>query len=239
MARLSPSTLLMLASTIMFAYAVESQVNEASEAPGHVIDAAPMQPTWSEDSRFKEVHSDDVAEGEVVAEAADSPRFASRGQQTHAEAGPGASMGEPAIPSEEQIAEQRQSQMKAALADLKDEIVMTVHQIKDEKKWVHDVFKIVEEYNQKIKRVAGNVKYLQKKIQKLLLKKKQIENMILQNKLTAKLKEATKDLRVLNNALENVGTKKQKFEQSKNDVKGTIQSIKQQIEKLQNGGEGE
>jgi hypothetical protein len=126
----------------------------------------------------------------------------------------------------------KEKELEEALQSVKDEIVQKATQIREEKKWVKEVTKIVETYVLKVKRVNSNIREMQSDVKELFRKKKQIENLKLQRKLELKLKVATKDLSTLQDALGNVHEKESAFVKSKKDIRGTIGSIEDQLRKL-------
>lgn len=126
----------------------------------------------------------------------------------------------------------KEKELDEALQSVKDEIVQKATQIREEKKWVKEVTKIVETYVLKVKRVNSNIREMQADVKELFRKKKQIENLKLQRKLELKLKVATKDLSTLQDALGSVHEKESAFVKSKKDIRSTIGAIEDQLRKL-------
>lgn len=126
----------------------------------------------------------------------------------------------------------KDKELAEALQSVKDQIVHKANQIKSEKKWVHEVTKIIEAYVRKSRRVNANIRSLQKEVKTLFRKKKQVENMILQRKLESKLRLATVDLATLQAAISGVKNKEDAFKKSKHDIKTTIGALEAELAKL-------
>jgi hypothetical protein len=124
------------------------------------------------------------------------------------------------------------AKLKAALQNVKDNIVAKAQQIKSEKHWVGEVTKIITSYVTKTRRVNANIRKLQSEVKELFRKKKQIDNLIMQRKLEDKLKVANKDLQTLQGALHNVKKKQEVFQKSKRDIATTIGAIEAELHKL-------
>jgi len=124
------------------------------------------------------------------------------------------------------------SKLDVALAAIKQDILVRNRQINDEKAWVSQVRKIVEQYNKKVKRVLSDIQKTKQEVKVLFRKKKQIENLKIQRALEAKLKDATSDLGTLKSALQHVQTKASEFAKTKREIKKTIISIHTQLAKL-------
>jgi uncharacterized protein YukE len=127
---------------------------------------------------------------------------------------------------------QKKNKLEIALSAIKQDILVRDRQIRDEKAWVAQVRKIVEQYNQKVKRVLSDIEKTKGEVKVLFKKKKQIENLKIQRQLEKKLKDATKDLKTLKSALDHVKNKASEFAKTKNDIKKTIISIHTQLAKL-------
>lgn len=123
-------------------------------------------------------------------------------------------------------------QLQEAWKEIKVDIVAKSHQAQDEKKWVDQVKDIIDTYKGKMDRVVGNVGQLRKSIRDLYVKKRQIENLMLQKKLENKLQDASSDLGTLTKALAHVAGKADTFKANKKNVEDSIASIKMQLSKL-------
>jgi len=126
----------------------------------------------------------------------------------------------------------KDTELQEALQSVKDNIVYKANLIKQEKRWVKAVTKIVEDYVKKARRVNAHIRHLAQEVKVLFRKKKQIENMIVQRKLTQKLVVAKKDLDTINSALRNVYKKQMAFNRSKIDIKQTIGAMTEELKKL-------
>jgi len=122
--------------------------------------------------------------------------------------------------------------LDVALAAIKQDIMVRNRQLEEEKAWVSEVHKITEQYNKKVHRVEADIVQVRNQVKELFKKKKQVENLKIQRQLEAKLKDATSDLATLQQALHHVKSKSQEFEKTKNEIKGTIYGIHQQLAKL-------
>lgn len=123
-------------------------------------------------------------------------------------------------------------ELREALQNTKDTIVSTAADIKQQKKWVKETVKIIESYVHKVRRVNSNIRDQQKVVKESFRKKKQIQNLLLQRQLNAKLKGANEDLKTLKAALEQVERKQINFAKSKTDVAQTIGELEDELKKL-------
>jgi len=126
---------------------------------------------------------------------------------------------------------------RGSLQSMKDNIVTSVNQIRNEKKWVHDVNKIMRTYVDKVSRVTNNIKKLQDQTQRELKLKKMTEKNILQTTLAIKLKEAQWDYYALEKALKSTNKQRFRFQRSQVDVKKDIDRIRQSLGSLESGQE--
>jgi len=133
----------------------------------------------------------------------------------------------------------KDQELADALQSVKDNIVFEANNIKQEKRWVREVTKIIESYVKKARRVNAHIRQLQQEVKVLFRKKKQIENMIVQRKLEKKIKVARQDLNTINSALSNVFKKQAAFNKSKMDIKATIGAMSSELAKLRGDKVGE
>jgi len=124
------------------------------------------------------------------------------------------------------------SRLDSALDAVKEDIVSKVHQVDEEKQWVASVKKIIEHYQKKIGRVEKNIVQLRDDVKRLYKKKKQIENLKLQEALKTKLNDATQDLNTLQAALKHVKAKADEFSKTRDEIQGTINNINNQLGRL-------
>jgi len=135
--------------------------------------------------------------------------------------------------------------LDSALEAVKEDILTNSKKISDEKKWVKAVTKITASYEEKVKRVEEHIIVLRKEQKKLFTKKKQIENLKLQRRLEAKLRDANDELTALQESLKNVELKNEELNHSHMDLRATIINIENQLAKLKGedeklkAGEGE
>jgi len=97
---------------------------------------------------------------------------------------------------------------------------------------VKAVTKITASYEEKVKRVEEHIIVLRKEQKKLFTKKKQIENLKLQRRLEAKLRDANDELTALQESLKNVQVKNEQLNKSHMDLRATIINIENQLAKL-------
>jgi len=126
----------------------------------------------------------------------------------------------------------KDQELADALQSVKDQMVFKANQIKQEKRWVKEVTKIIEAYVKKARRVNAHIRQMQQEIKVLFRKKKQIENMIVQRKLEQKLVVARRDLAIVDHALKNVKKKETAFHKSRTDIKQTIGAMADELHKL-------
>lgn len=122
--------------------------------------------------------------------------------------------------------------LETALEEIKHDIVVKSKQVMEEKAWVAQVREIMQQYELKVQRVETNINTLRGDVKSLYKKKRQIENLMLQEKLDSKLNDAKADLATLDNALMHVKNKEKSFEKNKQDVATTVSVIKDQLNKL-------
>jgi len=146
--------------------------------------------------------------------------------QTEAERGPTGRR--PTLPAHKQP----KDKLDVALAAIKQDIMVRNRQLEEEKKWVSEVRKVIEQYNKKVNRVTTDIKKTRNEVRELFKKKKQIENLKIQRQLESKLKDATSDLATLQQALHHVKSKASEFDKTKQEIKKTIYNIHTQLSKL-------
>jgi len=127
---------------------------------------------------------------------------------------------------------QPKDKLDVALAAIKQDIMVRNRQLEEEKKWVSEVRKVIEQYNKKVNRVTTDIKKTRSEVRELFKKKKQIENLKIQRQLETKLKDATSDLATLQQALHHVKSKASEFDKTKQEIKKTIYNIHTQLAKL-------
>jgi chromosome segregation ATPase len=148
--------------------------------------------------------------------------------QTGVEAERGPTGRRPTLPANKQP----KDKLDVALAAIKQDIMVRNRQLEEEKKWVAEVRKVIEQYNKKVNRVTTDIKKTRSEVRELFKKKKQIENLKIQRQLESKLKDATSDLATLQQALHHVKSKASEFDKTKQEIKKTIYNIHTQLAKL-------
>jgi len=132
----------------------------------------------------------------------------------------------------EEDSDPEMAKLLAALEAVKEDIMSNSKQITDERKWVTAVRKIVQSYEEKMKRVNDHITALRREQKKLFDKKKQIENLRLQRKLQDKLKTASEELKTLQFSLDHVQQKSHELNQEHANLQNTIGKIETQLAKL-------
>jgi hypothetical protein len=122
--------------------------------------------------------------------------------------------------------------LDSALEAVKEDIMVNSKKIADEKKWVKAVTKITASYEEKVKRVEEHIIILRKEQKKLFTKKKQLENLKLQRRLEAKLRDANEELTALQESLKHVVLKNEELNKSHMELRATIINIENQLAKL-------
>jgi len=122
--------------------------------------------------------------------------------------------------------------LDSALEAVKEDIMVNSKKIADEKKWVKAVTKITASYEEKVKRVEEHIILLRKEQKKLFTKKKQLENLKLQRRLEAKLRDANDELSALQESLKHVILKNEELNKSHMELRATIINIENQLAKL-------
>jgi len=131
-------------------------------------------------------------------------------------------------------------QLAAALEAVKADMISKGKQVLEEKQWTDDVKSVIEQYQHKISNVYNNIETLKADMLQLYKKKQMILNAQLQKELTQKLADSKSDLTTVTAALEKVTNTEAEFEQSKEDIQKTIDSINTQLAELKGttGGAG-
>jgi len=124
------------------------------------------------------------------------------------------------------------SKLDVALGAVKEEIMVRAKELHLEKDWSKKVASLIEEYQQKLSKVTNNIVSLRAQTKALLRKKKQIQNVQVQNKLRYKLKLAQSDLNRLQKQMEHIASKENEFTDTEKSLKGTMNALKNSLLKL-------
>jgi len=124
------------------------------------------------------------------------------------------------------------TKLDIALGAVKEEIMVRAKELHLEKDWSHKVTNLIDEYQQKLGKVNGNIISLRAQTKALLRKKKQIQNVQVQNKLRYKLKLAQADLNRLQKQMEHIAGKENEFSDTEKQLKGTMNALKNSLLKL-------
>jgi len=122
--------------------------------------------------------------------------------------------------------------LKQAQEAVKEDIMGNAKQIGDERKWIEAVRKIIAAYTDKVNRVHEHITALRREQRKLFFKKKQIDNLMLQRRLEAKLKDANDEMSTLKNTLDRVQQKSHELTESHESLQTTIIKLEKQLGKL-------
>lgn len=124
------------------------------------------------------------------------------------------------------------SKLDIALDAVKEEIMVRAKELHLEKDWSKKVAALIDEYQQKLAKVTGNIAHLRAQTKALLRKKKQIQNVQVQNKLRAKLRMAQADLNRLQKQMEHIAGKENEFSDTEKQLKTTMNALKNSLLKL-------
>ena len=124
------------------------------------------------------------------------------------------------------------SKLDIALGAVKEEIMVRAKELHLEKDWSTKVASLIDEYQQKLQKVTNNIVNLRVQTKALLRKKKQIQNVQVQNKLRYKLKLAQSDLNRLQKQMEHIAGKENEFQDTENQLKNTMNALKNSLLKL-------
>jgi hypothetical protein len=124
------------------------------------------------------------------------------------------------------------SKLDIALGAVKEEIMVRAKELHKEKDWASKVSTLIDEYQQKLSKVTNNIVALRVQTKALLRKKKQIQNVQVQNKLRYKLKLAQSDLNRLQKQMEHIAGKENEFTDTEKQLKGTMNALKNSLLKL-------
>jgi len=124
------------------------------------------------------------------------------------------------------------SKLDIALGAVKEEIMVRAKELHLEKDWSKKVANLIDEYQQKLGKVTNNIVSLRVQTKALLRKKKQIQNVQVQNKLRYKLKLAQADLNRLQKQMEHISSKENEFSDTEKQLKNTMNALKNSLLKL-------
>jgi len=124
------------------------------------------------------------------------------------------------------------TKLDIALGAVKEEIMVRAKELHLEKDWSTKVANLIDEYQQKLAKVSGNIIALRAQTKALLRKKKQIQNVQVQNKLRYKLRLAQADLNRLQKQMEHIAGKENEFTDTEKQLKGTMNALKNSLLKL-------
>jgi uncharacterized protein YoxC len=124
------------------------------------------------------------------------------------------------------------TKLDIALGAVKEEIMVRAKELHQQKEWTKKVALLIDEYQQKLQKVTGNIVSLRTQTKALLRKKKQIQNVQVQNKLRYKLKLAQSDLNRLQKQMEHIAGKENEFADTEKQLKGTMNALKNSLLKL-------
>lgn len=124
------------------------------------------------------------------------------------------------------------SKLDIALSAVKEEIMVRAKELHLEKEWSKKVSVLIEEYQTKLAKVSNNIVNLRSQTKALLRKKKQIQNVQIQNKLRYKLQLAQADLNRLQKQMEHIAGKENEFADTERQLKDTMHQLKNSLLKL-------
>lgn len=125
-----------------------------------------------------------------------------------------------------------------ALRQLNLDISAASQQVILEEKWIKEVTEVMATYMKKVANVKNSIKENKETIKAKLVKKRQVENIMLQKQLEQRLNEANEDLTTLNSAMQAVAKKQQSFASNEAEVKNFIKRASVQLDKLKGKASG-
>jgi len=128
--------------------------------------------------------------------------------------------------------DKKPDKLEIALQAVKEEIMVRARELHNEKDWVKRVEGLVNEYQQKLKKVTGNIDKLRLQTKELLKKKKQIQNAQIQAKLRDKLQTAHADMQRLQKQMAHIKSKEDEFSETEKRLKDTMSALKGSLLKL-------
>jgi len=128
--------------------------------------------------------------------------------------------------------------LDAPYRQIKSDIVSKSNEIKKEGAWIEEVEKVMKVYGTKVSNVKKNILNMRGQVKELLKKKRQIQNLKLQDQLTKKLADAKSDMGTITQAITHVDAKKNDFSRTKDNLMGTINNLKKALKDLR-GESGE
>jgi hypothetical protein len=127
---------------------------------------------------------------------------------------------------------ERDQKIVQALDAVKSELVSKGQELTREREWANAVEDMVSQYQAKLHNVHEHITKLHDEMKDLLVKKKQIENVEIQQQLKEKLSLAEVDMSTLNDALEHVRTQTEKFGNKRKELEQQIKTLEDQMVKL-------
>jgi len=124
------------------------------------------------------------------------------------------------------------TKLDVALSAVKEEIMVRAKELHKEKDWSKKVAGLIDDYQEKLQKVNNNIISLRTQTKALLRKKKQIQNVQVQNKLRYKLKLAQADLNRLQKQMEHIAGKENEFTDTERQLKTTMNALKNSLLKL-------
>jgi len=124
------------------------------------------------------------------------------------------------------------SKLDMALAATREEIMVRAKELHKEKSWAKKVEGLISEYQSKLNKVTTNIDKLRHQTKSLLKKKKQIQNIQVQNKLKEKLSVAQADLNRLSKQMNHIHGKENEFSDTEKKLKDTMGQLKNSLLKL-------
>jgi len=129
----------------------------------------------------------------------------------------------------------RDPKIVAAIEAITADLIGKGKELTSERHWTKEVESMLEIYKGKVENVHHHVEKLREEMKTLLKKKRQIENVEVQQQLNQKLRLAQEDLEALDGAMSHVQSKAEEFAEKKKSLEGRIGKIEGQIKELQGG----
>jgi len=135
--------------------------------------------------------------------------------------------------SDDGISNGRDPKIVAALEAITADLISRGKELTSERKWSTQVKSMLDVYKEKVSNVDTHIEKIRTEMKELLKKKRQIENVEVQQQLNTKLRLAQGDLEALDGAMSHVQSKADEFAEKKKTLEASIKKIETQVKGLQ------
>jgi len=135
-----------------------------------------------------------------------------------------------------QGADAEHEKLQNELLDIRTSIGSHTRGIANEENWISQVQDILKTYTGKVQKVQDHIQYEHKLIKDLIKRRREVKKKQREIKLSAQLKTATEDLKVLQGQLGQVKEKETEFDKLKDGLKSKVTQIESELNKMQGSG---